>query len=73
MQPTTDLQYRIAIQQVSKICYPHWYYDKGICYYGVVTDYGVIGNTRKKKNQWKSAYDTLVQMKKIPVKSLITI
>jgi len=61
----TDIQYRIAIQQVSKTCYPQWHYDHGKCYYGVVTDWGVIGSTPKKKNQWKSAYNSLLQMKKI--------
>ena len=61
----TDLQYRIEIQKISKICYPRWHYDKGKRYYGVVTDFGFAGFSIKKKDQWKSAYNCLVQMKLI--------
>lgn len=61
----TDIQYRIEIQKVSTVCYPKYYYDNGKCYYGVVTNFGMIGGTTKRKNQWKSAYNTLVQMNKI--------
>ena len=61
----TDLQYRIAIQKVSKICYPQWHYDQGKCYYSIVTDWGVVGSTSKRKNQWKSAYNSLKQMKRL--------
>jgi hypothetical protein len=59
----TDLQYRIAIQKVSSICYPKWHYEFGKCYYGIVTDFGVVGSTTKRKNQWKNAYNQLVQLK----------
>jgi len=64
----TDIQLRIAIQNVSKICCPIGYYDKGKFYYGVVTDFGVVGEAKNKKKQWRSAYNTLDQLGKIKTK-----
>jgi len=59
------MNYQAEIKKVSKVCYPQWHYDKGKLYYGVVTDFGVVGSTRKKGREWKIAYEFLVKLGKI--------